>query len=217
MDFTFIDGKLKCQLDSSKERSRTNRLVQGWLNSDDGKDFLDSIIKPGDVVNVRVRHRMPEDRVDYDQTPWGLMLKNPAVHDPNTRLGKCFRLRFRVPYPLFLLLVEQAVSYNMFETVRSTYSNSVPTEIKILACLRILGRGNCADDISELSHIRPSTLNHIFKVFVKNFSKHLKPLFIKLPTIDELVAVMDTYARLGFPGAFCSKDVTHIYLGIYLL
>ena len=39
-------------------------------------------------------------------------------------------------------------------------------------------------------------------------------LDIKLPSSEEIIPIMDTYARLGFPGAFCSKDVTHIYLGM---
>ena len=43
----------------------------------------------------------------------------------------------------------------------------------------------------------------------------MKPLFIKWPTDDEIIKIMETYTRLGFPGAIGSKDVTHIELGIY--
>ncbi len=61
--FTIVDGRFVSTINPSLTRSKSNQLVQQWLVGDDGKAFLDSIIKPGDVVKVRVRERVPENRV----------------------------------------------------------------------------------------------------------------------------------------------------------
>ena len=34
-------------------------------------------------------------------TPWGRMIRDPEVKDPHSRLGRLFRLRFRMPFDLF--------------------------------------------------------------------------------------------------------------------
>lgn len=62
----------------------------------------------------------------------------------------------------------------------------IPIELKLLACLRMLGRGECADTVAELSEIPASTLNVIFKKFIKNFSLALVPSVIKMPEGDDL-------------------------------
>jgi hypothetical protein len=38
----------------------------------------------------------------------------------------------------------------------------IPVEFKVLIALRILGLGNCLDDISELSCVSESTVHQIF-------------------------------------------------------
>ena len=121
------------------------------------------------------------------------MLSDPRVKDPTTKLGKSFRKRFRIPFPLFVLICEQVNLHNMFEYVYKPYCTSPPTELKVLSCLRLLGRGNCFDDISEFSHIPMETLRYTFFKLVKNFFKILKPIFIKWHSLEEVVKIMGTY------------------------
>ena len=115
MEYSISDGLMHRIYRPNGDHSRNISLVHNWLESHDGKAFVASITKPGDHISVSIRPRVAEDPVNYDETPWAKMLQNPAVHDPSTRLGKCFRLRFRVPYPLFLLLFEYAGTFNMFD------------------------------------------------------------------------------------------------------
>ena len=51
-----------------------------------------------------------------------------------------------------------------------------------MACLRMLARDNCADDIHELSFqiLGESTVHNNFKTFVLNISTRLFPKFVKL-------------------------------------
>lgn len=49
------------------------------------------------------------ERVDYDQTPWARMLQGNDHKCCETRQGRLFRRRFRVPYPVFEYIVRCAV------------------------------------------------------------------------------------------------------------
>ena len=49
------------------------------------------------------KKRSARVQVDYWNTTWGLWLKNPKIHDPNSKIAKIFLLRFRVPIILFKL------------------------------------------------------------------------------------------------------------------
>ncbi len=84
-----------------------------------------------------------------------------------------------------------------------TYRSRIPVEAKVLACLRIFGRGSCApsqaDDIKEL------TANMIADfVKVKGMAVFIYPLFVKKPEGNYLKDVLALYARLrvDLPGAF---------------
>ncbi len=105
--------------------------------------------------------------IDYWKTTWGLWLKNPEIHNPNSKIAKIFMLRFRVPFILFNeKILKMCNDDNIFDL---TYQSNkrIPIEFKILACLRILGRGLCYDDINELSSIPNSSIPTYFHTFVK--------------------------------------------------
>jgi hypothetical protein len=95
---------------------------------------------------------------------------------------------------------------------RMKNKSPIPIEIKCMVALRILGRGSCADDMSEMSGVGESTCNSIFKRFIAGMSvDEVFNLYVHPPAGAKLTEVMDTYARLGFPGAVGSIDCTHIF------
>ena len=87
----------------------------------------------------------------------------------------------------------------------------VPLEFKILMCLRILSRGNVADDIAELSSGCPSTVNFIFKQFVTAFAKRFLSEFVKIHDGESSERLKNLYSALGLPGAVGSMDCTHLW------
>ena len=90
-----------------------------------------------------------ENKKDYWKTPWGVMLRHPDINNPTTKLGRLFRRRFRVPFPIFdEILVRRCREKNIFD-IKSDKCVRIPLEFKILIALRILGRGNPADDIAN--------------------------------------------------------------------
>jgi hypothetical protein len=131
------------------------------------------------------------------------------VTNPNTKEGRMFRRRFRLPFPCFTLLLQICKDYNIFDM---KYDTKPILEAKILGCLRILGRGSCADEVNELSAntLGESTMNYVFKKFIVNMTNRVYNLFINPPQGEYLREVQATYAALGLPGCCGSMDCTHV-------
>ena len=80
------------------------------------------------------------------------------IHNSDDAL--LFRFRFRIPYKLFLILLEwteEGVGNTEKQTDCAGRSR-VPTGLKLLGVLRILGRGTCLDGIKELSDYKVEIL-----------------------------------------------------------
>ena len=82
--------------------------------------------------------------------------------------------------------------------------------IQVLTALQILGRGNCFDDILQLSLMSKSMAAATFHKFCKHFAEEVFDEHIYLPTGTYQDEVMRMYHLLGFTGAIGSTDVTHI-------
>jgi hypothetical protein len=149
---------------------------------------------------------------DYRQSPWGTMLREGEYREPFTKAAKDFRRRFRVPADIFHKMVEMCDAKNVFEcAARDAAARiGVPIEMKLLACLRVLGRGAVFDDIEELSGMSKSTAHRSFKAFIRNFSHHFYAEYVYAPEGEALQQVMDVYSRLGFDGAIGSTDCVHV-------
>jgi hypothetical protein len=149
-------------------------------------------------------------RVNYWATPWNLMLQDRRLTDERSNLAKIFCLRFHVPCALFRdILVRMCREKNIFGD-GNNHRARVPLEFKLLASLCILGRGNCGDDISELSQIPNSSVTYYFH---RSFVQHFYAEFVCMPEGEGLGKVMEMYSVLGFPGALGSMDATHVRLG----
>jgi hypothetical protein len=181
-----------------------------------GEFCIDNLLEdifPSDQRVSRKRKRRGSRRVDYWSTPWGIMLRDKRLEDERSEVAKIFRLRFRIPFLLFRdVLLPTFREKNIFPD-QGNHRVRVPLEFKILASLRILGRGNCVDDISELSHIPNSSVLHYFHRFVDGFVECCYDEFVRMPEGEDLAQVMEMYSVLGFPGAVGSMDATHVRLG----
>ena len=113
--------------------------------------------------------RRPERRPDYEHSLWATMLTDSQLQNPASRAGILFRRRFRVPYGLFRLIVDVATEKNWMGTNEQNAAkrSAAPLELKVLAWLRTLGRGECFDSCQESTLIHDSTL--------RDFSMPLAP------------------------------------------
>jgi hypothetical protein len=146
---------------------------------------------------------------DLWATEWGHMIIGLKTVEEGSWARRKFRRRFRVPFDMFLIIVKECNDFNVFgEPVRK---RKIPTEFKVLASLRILGRDLCCDEIEERLNISESHTNVFFKQFLHNYAEKFFSKFVYVPEAEELNNVMEVYSRMGFPGCVGSMDVTHIY------
>ena len=152
----------------------------------------------------------------FNDTYWMKLLSDPDVLDINTREGKEFRNKFRLPAPFFIQwLIPKVKEANVFRLKKkkdgSDRAEMIPVEIKVMIATRMLGRGLMIDDAAEMSCVGNSTVDSIFHTFCTNFPKHFYKDFIYVPSAgDELQKIVEVYSKLGLPGCIGSMDCTHI-------
>jgi len=152
-------------------------------------------------------------RTDYANSTWAKMLRDNAEEllKPESAMAKVFRRRFRVPYPIFVLLLRWTKDWHETAATDAAGRVRVPTELKLLGVLRVLGRGTCFDGIEELSGVSVSTMHSFFHKFTAWFREEVFPVFVSTPKTKEgLVQIEAAYKLLGLPGAVGSMDVVHI-------
>lgn len=195
------------------------KATQSWVLSQSGKEFFATLLKDKLRKSNRKERRRRmlrregtysgSSRVDYSTTKWGKLIRHPNVGNIESYQGKLFHRRFRLPFVVFQHIVSICEDKNVFE-IKKAHKTLVPVDIKVLICLRILARGNCSDDISELSDVGVSTCNRVFKVFCKNFRTIMQPIHIPEPSLEEIRSIMSVYEKLGLPGTVGSVDGTHV-------
>ncbi len=154
----------------------------------------------------RVYQRETSSSVNYEETPWYQLLQDKDLENPHSKKSRLFQLRFRVPYLLFKhYLVKRCNELNIFDSARNCPTRC-PIEIKISACLRLLGRGLTYDDINEMSKIPHSTIPQFLHTFCENMTNRMYDPVIEHPANDNFQSRLDHYAAIGLPGAMGSLD-----------
>ena len=148
----------------------------------------------GGVISIsrQKEHRPTARRNKHhgEDSVLGRMLRDPQLHVAGSPLQKIFMRRFRIPYSIFLKLVEWAKDWHETGQTDACNRPRCPTELKVLGWLRIVGRGACFDDIDELSGIKPSTMNAFFHKFCQMGHKDLYPAHVSMPlTLEEISEV----------------------------
>ena len=173
--------------------------------------------KNGDTRKVKLRRKFKprkfQGRPPYETSTWGYMLSNPRSQDPTDRKGgQLFRRRFRVPFPIFLDIVKKTRENNWFtEGEDAVGIKAAPLELKILAVLRVLGRGYCFDGVEELCFISAEVLRVFFHKFCDLFSRKYYSIYCSPPsTKEEIAETTNIYSRMGLPGCIGSTDCVHI-------
>ena len=134
------------------------------------------------------------------------------------RAAKKFRLRYRLPYSVFCVLVEEANRMPSIER-RARHKGGrkpAPVEILVAASLRHLGKGHDFDDTLEFdTDIGSTTLLGFHHLFMEHlggtkstfYNTHV---FIPLEGSDEFEAAAKTFELLGLPGCVASVDGVHV-------
>ena len=128
----YMKAQYRTQYKSWYKSWHTNKM------SHDDEEEMDAVvdavvdwIAQNSSLFVPVGSRKRKKKTDLWKTSWGIWLKDPDTQDPHTLAGKRFRLKFRVPYPLYEHIVDKCTEVNLFNV---TYHHlvRVPIEFKVL-------------------------------------------------------------------------------------
>jgi hypothetical protein len=181
----------------------------------ESSDFVDRFVK--DTILKR-RSPTKKTRKPYEnhnrtkdlwQTVWGQMLQDASLAVEGSWINRKFRRRFRLPFSMFLEVVEECKEHNVFGI--AVRKSKIAIEFKLLSCLKILGRDLCADEIDENLNIGESTVNKFFKMFITNYAAAMFSKYVYVPEGEEMDRVEEVYRHMGFPGCIGSMDCTHIF------
>lgn len=154
-------------------------------------------------------------RAHWAATPWMRMLTEQAgeLQQPQSRAAKRFRGDFRLPYPVFLRVVEAAKAHKWLWCcdTDAVGVKSAPLELKVLAVLYLLGSGAALRTIASLSGMSQTTVQRVLHAFCSDFAADMYDEWVK-PELNEETyrPLMQHYAAVGFPGCVGSSDVTHV-------
>jgi hypothetical protein len=171
-----------------------------------------SDIEHGQGRKKRKTEDEPRSDRDYWGSTWGKLLKTASVSNPKSKKGKLFRRRFRVPYVVFLHLVQVARDKKWYHDKPFSITGEPLPPLELLMCgvLRILGRGVCFDEVAELCNISETSVRLFFHAYCKHMAQEY-PKYIYPPSSDEEIeATLHAYEQRGFPGCIGSADGVHV-------
>ena len=117
------------------EGSSDSEIEDGVCEAIVKKEIKDFLSEPNyfSARTKKKRQRYDDERPSFVSISWSKLIERREVSNPLSRIGKLFRRRFRLPFPLFLKLVEDCQRHRIFPKTRY-----IPVALKVLACLRIL-------------------------------------------------------------------------------
>lgn len=100
---------------------------------DDGEDFEYHGDEDEDAHPAAKRSRCVYPRGNYRESHWWKMLQCEDLKDHTSRAAKLFRRRFRIPYVLFVELVELVKEKKWFSTAEVDVAGRqcIPVELKV--------------------------------------------------------------------------------------
>jgi hypothetical protein len=194
----------------------------------DSSSSEDEQLKSSQTSERKVRNGSKRRRpVLKKDSPWQKMLDGHGkgentIGDPETRDGKYFRRRFRMPYSLFCVTIQVMLSERWFpvygETgegpLDCTKNRGASLQVKVLSVLRVLGRGVVFDECHDGSGCGEESIRVFFHLFMPKFCESLFKSVVKPPTTEaEISETTGVYQMMGIGPAVGSTDCTHIELG----
>jgi hypothetical protein len=140
-----------------------------------------------------------------------------ALQEPHGRWGKEFRRRFRLPVLMVKDLVDEldiaAIPGMKEKRAGAAYGRGPPTQpllLKVLAALRMLGKGIDADSAAWEAQISETTLRKFRSKFIGWLATSKYTEWNAVPEGQKLRESVECYTKLGFLGAFASIDGVHV-------
>jgi hypothetical protein len=157
--------------------------------------------------------RNPKKLVNVWESPFGKMLRDPDSSLESTAAGKLFRLRVRVPFSVYQMIVDKfrtIPEWDIYKDSSSKRGRPHPLELKVMASLYILGRAATYDDAAMVTYLSSTVIATFFHHFIVCMATLYPQWIYPTPEGPKLEDVLKQYETLGFPGCCASTDCVHI-------
>jgi hypothetical protein len=193
----------------------TFHSLYGDSDSDSGEgNDHDKDAHPPRATRSRKSFYSVQDR--YDSFFYTEYLSDTAlelgIENQDSRRGKKFRRRFRVPYCIFIEICKDIERINGVrrETDRAG-DKTIPIGLLVLAALRILGSGCTFEAVEELTAVSEETHRKFFHEQFCRWGEKAAKEHITMPeSKEDLLHVLRQYEEKGFPGCVGSIDCVHL-------
>ena len=199
-----------------------NELYNDSSDEDDDDDGNSSSSSSSDDEETERRPRSMKARFSvqdrYESLFYTMYLdpervQRDELHDEDSYHGKKFRRRFRVPYSMFLDIVQDIKRANGLTDARvdSCNEETVKTNLLVLGSLRIVASGAVFDLVEEATNVSEETHRVFFHTQFCVWGDRVSKEWIKMPTEEEeLRKIMYVYEKKGLPGCAGSIDCVHL-------
>ena len=145
-----------------------------------------------------------ERRYEADDTGWEFQ-----------SMRNKWRRRFRVPREVFHRLLDICRAKGL-GVASGKGRPPHPLELKVMGCLRVLGRSACFDDLEDATFIDEETHRRFFHQFIAIFARgDTFAQWVSTPASQqEIMDVMSLYTLVGLSGCIGSIDCVHIPWGM---
>ena len=139
-------------------------------------------------------------------------LVNDYFAGPNSTYSDLvFRRRFRMRRPLFERIVNRLEAEDDYFQQRPDALGKMGASSlqKVTAALRLLAYGGCADQLDEWVRLGESTIQVCLKRFVAAVLRIFRDEYLRAPTEEDAMRLLNDNAQRGFPGCLGSIDCWH--------
>lgn len=119
-----------------------------------------------------------------------------------------FKTRFRMPKEVFNRVKETITAHDSFfrERKNCTVKPSSSTYQKLVAALSQISHGFAAAFLRNELCMSELFIHECKKRFLTSICNCFSNEYLRLPTEDEITAIMERHSKLGFPGALGASD-----------
>ena len=139
------------------------------------------------------------------------LINDYFVGPDSTYPDTTFRRRFRMRRELFERLVDTLEAQDNYFKQRPDALGKMgasPLQ-KVTAAVRLLAYGGCADSLDEWILLSESTIQECLKRFVTAVIRIFGDEYLRAPTEDDVMRLLNDNAERGFPGCLGSIDCWH--------
>ena len=135
--------------------------------------------------------------------------------NPPTYPAEKFRRRFGIPRTLYKKIREDLLRHRTdfwgLRWIGGTRPGK-PTDIKILAALRMLSTGTSSDDVDDVAYMSAETTRQYFRQFCEDVVSIYGHIYLKRwPTAQEMEHIQRRYEEKGFPGCVGALDCSKLF------